>query len=122
MGPWLPPLSVHVICTLSGCNAVLCSGTTPPPSPAKYVAAEFMKKAQNAQSSTKSVAGSGCLPAPIPISVTQLAALQERALSEGNMSAILDLAATLTGLLKWAPTFLLPSVKLKKKLVKKAQH
>ena len=86
-----------------------------PPSPAKHVVAEFAKKAWNTQSSAESVAGSGHLPAPIPISITQLAALQERTLSEGNMLVILDLAAALTELSKQAPTSSLPSVQKKKK-------
>ena len=93
-----------------------------PPSPAKCIAAEFTKKAQNAWSSAKLVARSGHPSAPFPISVMQLAVLQEQALSEGNMSAIPDLATALTKLSKWAPTFSLPSVKAQKpKKLKKSK-
>ena len=83
--------------------------------------AEFTKKAQDAWSSTELVAGSSHPPAPIPISVMQLAALQERTLSEGNTSAIPDLTATLTELLKQAPTSSLPSAQKKKKKPKKSK-
>ena len=94
----------------------------PPPSPAKHATAEFIKKAWNTWSSTELVARSGCLSAPIPVSVMQLAALQEHALSEGNTSAILDLTAALIELSKQAPTFLLPSARKKTKKLKKNQH
>ena len=93
----------------------------PPPSPAKRAAAEFTKKARNARSSAESVAGSSRLPAPPPVSVTQLAALQERALSEGNTSAIPDLTAALTESSKRAPTSSPPSTR-KKKTLKKNRH
>ena len=85
-------------------NSVPTGVSKDPPSPAKRVAAEFAKKAWNARSSAESVAGSSRPPAPPPVSVMQLAALQERALSEGNTSAIPDLAAALTESSKRAPT------------------
>ena len=82
---------------------------------------EFAKKAWNTQSSAESVARSGRLSAPFPISIMQLAVLQEHALSKGNILAILELAATLTELSKWAPTSLPPSAR-KTKNPKKQHH
>jgi len=76
----------------------------PPPSPAKREAAEFAKKARNARSARESVAGSSRPPAPLPVTVTQLAAVQSTAILDGDTSAITDIAAALTSQSKRAPT------------------
>ena len=77
----------------------------PPPSPAKREAAATAKKARNARSASKSIAGTSHPPAPPPVSVMQLTTLQTSALhKDGNMSAIPELAAALASLSKQAPT------------------
>jgi len=77
----------------------------PPPSPAKHEAAEFAKKARNSRSACESAAGSSRPVAPLPVSVTQLAAVQSTALlRNGNTSVIPDIAAALTSQSKRAPT------------------
>ena len=43
-GPWLPPSSVHIMCTPLGHNAMLCSGTTPPPPPLPNVPQESLQR------------------------------------------------------------------------------
>ena len=88
----------------------------PPPSPAKREAAEIVKKARNARSAYKSVAGSSCPSAPPPVSVMQLAALQSTTLLwDSNTSAIPELAAALTSQSKRAPTSSPPSARSKKR-------
>jgi len=94
----------------------------PPPSPAKREAAEIAKKARNAQSTGESVAGSGRPAAPPPVSVTQLAAFQANTLlRDGDMSAILELAAALTTLSKRAPTSSPPSTRSTKRRAARAR-
>ena len=88
----------------------------PPPSPAKREAAEFAKKARNARSTRESVAGSSRPSAPLPVSVSQLAAIQSTALlQDGDTSAITDIAAALDSQSKRAPTSSPPSARPKKR-------
>jgi len=87
----------------------------PPPSPAKHEAVEFAKKAQNARSVAESVTSQVRLQAPPAVSVTQLAALQQSAILDGNTTVILDLAAALASSLKQAPTSSPPSARSSKR-------
>jgi len=88
----------------------------PPPSPAKREALEVAKKAQKARSGRESIAGSSRPSAPPPVSITQLAAFQANALlQEGDTSAIPEIAAALTALLKRGPTSSPPTARSKKR-------
>jgi len=88
----------------------------PPPSPAKREAAEFAKKARSARSARESAAGSSRSSAPLPVSVTQLAAVQSTALlRDGDTSVIPEIAAALASQSKRAPTSSPPTARSRKR-------
>jgi len=94
----------------------------PPPSPAKQEALDMAQKAQSAQSVVESVAGSRWSQAPLPMSVTQLAALTRETVKDGTLSAILEIATTLASSSKRAPTSLPSSAQSSKRKTHAQTH
>ena len=106
-----------------GSQCCIVRWRNPPPSPAKREAADIAKKARNARSGQESIAGSSRPSAPPPVSVTQLAAFQANALlTEGDMSAIPDIAAALTLLSKRGPTSSPPAPRSKKRKARSSRR